>query len=88
MPTKRLGDRAFGLVVAALFFAIVVIGWLATDRIQLWALGIGDLLMVTALLAPGLLTPLNRLATWFAGWIGQRIAILTNHVLVGIFFFY
>ena len=88
MPTKRLGNRVFGLVVAALFFAIVVIGWLLSGRIQLWALGIGDIWMVTALLAPGLLTPLNRLATWCSAWIGQRIAILTNHVPVGIFFFY
>ena len=87
MSAKRLGNRAFGIVMAALFFAIVLIGWLVSGRIQLWALGIGDILMVTGLLAPGLLMTFNRLATRLAAWLGQRIAILTNHVLLGIFFF-
>ena len=83
MPAKRPGDRAFGLVIAALFFAIATIGWLVSGRIFFWALGISGFLLVTGLLAPGLLMPLNRL--W--ALVGRRIGIVSNHLLLGIFFF-
>ena len=83
MSAKRPGDRAFGLVFAALFAAIASVGWLLSGRILVWALGISGFLLVTALLAPGLLMPLNRLWTL----LGHRIGVVTNHILLGIFFF-
>ena len=83
MPTKRPGDRAFGLVIAALFSAIAAIVWLSTGRILFWALGISGFLLVTALLTPSLLLPLNRL--W--ALLGRRIGIASNYLLLGIFFF-
>jgi len=41
VSAKRPGDRAFGLVVAALFCAIATIGWLLWGQILFWALGVG-----------------------------------------------
>jgi hypothetical protein len=69
--------------MAALFSVIVAIGWLLSGQIPFWALGISGALLVTALLAPGLLMPLNRL--WML--LGQRIGVVSNHLLLGIFFF-
>ncbi len=83
MPAKRLGNRVFGLAIAALFLAIATIGWFLSGRILFWALGISGFLLVTAVLKPGLLMPLNRL--WML--LGRRMGIVSNHLLLGIFFF-
>jgi hypothetical protein len=40
-------------------------------------------MLVSALLTPSLLMPLNRLWTL----LGQRIGIVSNHLLLGLFFF-
>jgi hypothetical protein len=83
LPNKRLGNRAFGLAIAAVFSAIAAIGWLLAGQILYWALGTSAFLLVSALLTPGLLMPLNRLWTL----LGQRIGIVSNHLLLGLFFF-
>lgn len=80
---KRPGDRTFGLVFAALFGAVALIGWLAFGRLLGWALAVSGLLLLLALVSPGILMPLNRLWVWF----GHRIAFVVNHVLLGSFFF-
>jgi len=83
LPNKRLGNRAFGLAIAAVFSAIAAIGWLLAGQILYWALGTSAFLLVSALLTPGLLMPLNRLWTL----LGQRIGFVSNHLLLGLFFF-
>lgn len=83
MSARRPRDRTFGLVFAALFAAIATLGWLLSGRVLAWAIGISGALLVTALLAPGLLMPFNRLWTR----LGHRIGVVTNHLLLGIFFF-
>jgi hypothetical protein len=83
MATKRPGNRAFGLMMAALFSVVATIAWLLSGQILLWAFAISGVLLVTALLVPGLLMPLNRL--WML--LGQRIGVVSNHLLLGIFFF-
>jgi hypothetical protein len=83
VSAKRPGDRAFGLVFAALFAAIATVGWLLSGAIWTGAIATSGFLLATALLVPWLLMPLNRL--W--ALLGQRIGIVTNHLLLGIFFY-
>lgn len=83
MSTNRLGDRIFGFAMAAIFLAIATIGWLLSGRIVFWALWICGFLLVTALLMPSLLMPLNRL--WMV--LSKRMGVISNHALLGIFFF-
>ena len=70
--------------MAAVFFAVATIAWLLSSRILFWAVWIGGFLLVTALLKPSLLMPLNRL--WMV--LGQRLGVVSNHVLLGVFFFF
>jgi hypothetical protein len=80
---KRPADRTFGLVFAALFGLVALVGWLLSGRILLWAIALAGALLVPALFVPGILMPLNRLWTR----LGQRIAIVINHLLLGSFFY-
>ena len=84
MSANRPTDRAFGLVFAGLFGLIALIGWRVSGQIPVWAIGVSGLLLVAAMLAPGLLLPLNRLWTQ----LGSRIGIVVNHVLLGGFFYF
>jgi hypothetical protein len=83
MPAKRVSDRSFGLVFAALFLVIALLGWLLAGRLLVWALAVSASFALLAALAPGLLLPLNRLWTL----LGQRIGFVMNHVLLGLFFY-
>lgn len=83
MSTQRTSDRAFGFAFAAVFGVIAGVGWLAFGRIFAWAGYVSGLLFAFALVAPSLLMPLNRLWTRLAA----RIAIVSNTLLLGAFFF-
>ena len=83
MSANRPSDRAFGLVFSGLFALISLIGWRVTAEIPVWAIAVSGLLLVIALLSPGLLLPLNRLWTI----LGGRIAIVVNYILLGTFFY-
>jgi hypothetical protein len=76
-------DRVFGLAFAAVFGVITAIGWLLSGRILHWAMAVSATLLILALIAPGLLLPLNRIWTGLA----HRIGFVTNHVLLGVFFY-
>ena len=82
VSAKRPENRTFGLMFAALFAAIAAVGWLLSGRILVWVLGTSGFLLLAALLTPGLLMPLNRLWALF----GRRLGIVSNHLLLGIFF--
>lgn len=83
VSATRPSDRAFGLVFAALFAFVTLIGWLLAGRVLLWSAATALALLLTALLAPGLLLPLNRI--W--GLLGARLALLVNRVLLSLFFY-
>jgi hypothetical protein len=80
---RRPSDRAFGLVFSGLFGAIALAAWALGGRPLPWALALGGALLVLAVVAPGVLLPANRL--W--GLLGQRVARLSNFVLLGSFYF-
>jgi hypothetical protein len=83
VSANRPSDRTFGLVFAGLFGMIALIGWRLSGQIPVWAIGVAGALLVVAMLMPGLLLPLNRLWTY----LGGRIGIVVNHVLLGSFFY-
>ena len=83
MTGKRPSDRAFGLVFSLLFGGLALIGWLWTGGLPLWAVGISGGLLLLAGLAPGVLMPFNR--SWL--YLGSRIAVVSNFLLLGTFYF-
>jgi len=78
-----MSDRSFGLGVATLLGAIAALTWLLSGRLLPWALIASSVLVVLAVVAPGLLLPLNR--SW--GALGTVISRVTNVALLGLFFY-
>lgn len=83
MPTARLDDRAFGLACAGAAALWALIAWLLSDRVLSAAVALSGVLLLLALVVPGLFLPLNRL--W--AQLGQRLGILSNYALLGAFFY-
>ena len=83
MSSARLGDRTFGLVFAGLFGVIATVLWMLSGQISTPLVVVAGFFFLTGFFAPGLLMPLNRLWTL----LGQRIGVVSNHVLLGAFFF-
>jgi predicted nucleic acid-binding Zn ribbon protein len=79
----RQSERAFGLMFAAVFAVIALVGWLAFDARLYWVMAAAGLFLVTALAVPWVLLPLNRLWAVFA----RRLGGLNNYVLLGLFFY-
>lgn len=76
-------NRSFGFVFA---IAFVVIGVLPLRRgrpIRAWALALGALFLLTALLKPGILQPLNR--AWFQ--LGLLLGKIVNPIVLSLVFF-
>ncbi len=83
MVNIRQSERAFGLMFAGVFAVIAGVGWLAFDAQLYWALAVAGAFLVTALAAPWVLLPLNRLWAVF----GHRLGRLNNYVVLGLFFY-
>lgn len=83
MKKPNMSDRAFGLTFAAVFAALAGVGWLAFDARPYWAVVASAVFLATALLAPWILLPLNRL--W--GAIAHRVGEAVNFVLLAAFFY-
>lgn len=78
-----VSNRVFGLAFAAVFAVISTIGWLAFDEKVYWAWGASGTFLTLALIAPGVLLPLNRL--WRP--IADRLGHLNNWIVLGLFFY-
>ncbi len=83
MSVKRLGDRTFGLALGVVFGLIALLGWWLAGRVPIWAASISGSLLLVALVAPGILLPINRM--W--AWLGHRIGSVFNYVVLSIFFY-
>jgi len=83
MTAKRQSNRAFGLMFAAVFAAVAGVGWLAFDARPYWTLALAGLFLVSALVVPRVLLPLNRLWAGFA----RRLGRFNNFLLLGLFFY-
>ncbi len=83
MTHQRLSDRQFGLVFAALFAVLAVVGWLGFDARPYGSLAVAAGFVTIALLAPGVLLPLNRL--W--GVVTGKLGHIVNFVFLAMFFY-
>ena len=75
-----LSDRSFGLVFCGLFVFIATVAWLIFDAVVLPLLWIAGGFLVTALLVPWILLPLNRL--W--GLFVLKFATVNNYLVLGV----
>lgn len=83
MAVKRPSDRAFGFAFAGFSGLLATIVWLTSGNAPRWAVVISGTLALLAVVAPGSLMPLNRL--W--ALLGRRVTGISNHVLLGSFFY-
>ena len=83
MTQHKLSDRAFGLMFAAVFSVIAVVGWFFFGVVLEWAIIVAGGFMAVALILPGVLLPFNRLWGVFAGRLGQ----VMNYLILGLFFY-
>ena len=79
----RQSDRSFGLMLGGALALIGTVGWLVFDALLIWVAAASAVLVLTAVAAPGLLLPLNRI--WSA--LALRLSRVSNFVLLGLFFF-
>ena len=83
MTHPILSDRKFGLVFTAVFAMFAFIGWHFFDTVLSWAIICSWVFLALALVAPGVLLPLNRLWNFLAG----RIHRIVNFTLLALFFY-
>ena len=76
-------DRAFGGVFTVVFAAIALLPLLRGGEIRIWALGVAAAFFVVALVAPTLLSPLNRL--WFK--FGMLLHRVVSPLVMGMLFY-
>jgi hypothetical protein len=82
-PHPQQSDRAFGLTFSAVFFLVAAVAYLGFGLVLQWALAVSVAFLTTALAAPWILLPLNRL--W--GLVAARLGLANNYLLLGIFFY-
>ena len=76
-------NRTFGMVLAAFFALIGLLPLLRGHPLRLWALPMSGIFLLAALVAPAILTPLNRV--WTA--LGTLLHKITNPIILGVFFY-
>lgn len=80
---SRQSDRSFGFMFAAMLTIVVGVGWLVFSTVWVGVATVAASFLILALLAPGILMPLNRIWVLFA----RRLGALNNHIILGLFFF-
>ena len=83
MQVKPPSDRAFGITLAILFALTFIVFYYVFDISLIWAPWVSIIFVLIALMAPGVLMPLNRL--WLK--LASKLSQINNIVLLGVFFF-
>jgi hypothetical protein len=80
---ERGSPRGFGIVFAAVFAVIGLWPLMDGEGARTWALVLGAVFLVLALMRPSLLSPLNRL------WLGFGAVLhrIVNPLVMGLMFF-
>lgn len=76
-------DRAFGLTMAAAFAVLALLPLLSKGTVHRWALIGSGSFALPALLAPGVLAPLNRLWTRF----GRLLHSVTSPLVLAVMYY-
>lgn len=79
----RQSDRAFGITFAVVFSIITAVTQFFFDSHQMVTPSLAVAFLALALMAPGVLMPLNRLWAAFA----ERLGRVNNFLLLALFFF-
>ena len=80
----KLGsERSFGIVFAVVFAIVALWPLMADGGVRLWAAVVAGLFLALALVAPGILKPLNLL--WFK--FGMVLHKIVNPLIMGLLFF-
>lgn len=84
-PVNKSSDRSFGLVMAGAFGVFAAIAfWKNPQTIAgLWLVGIGALFLVSAMVRPAVLKPVNRI--WFK--FGNLLHKIISPLVMGAIFF-
>jgi hypothetical protein len=82
-PTDASQLRNFGLLVGGIFGAIALWPVIRGAGPRSWALAVGVLLLVPALLAPRVLAPVYRI--WMV--VGEALGWVNTRILLGIVFY-
>jgi Saxitoxin biosynthesis operon protein SxtJ len=77
-------NRTFGMVLAGFFALVGVLPLLRRHPLRLWALPISGIFLLAVIVAPAILTPLNR--AWTA--LGTLLHKVTNPIILGVFFYF
>ncbi len=80
---KGSSDRSFGLVFAAVFTIIGFLPLYSSGAVKTWAVVVAAAFLITALVAPKLLAPANRIWLKF----GILLHKIVNPVIMGVLFF-
>lgn len=82
-PIQRSSNRTLGLVFAAFFGLVALLPLVRGHSFRIWPLPFSVVFLVTALVAPTVLTPLNR------AWTALAILLhkVTNPLVLGICFY-
>ena len=76
-------NRSFGLVFGVVFIVVALLPAVHGAPIRWWALGVAGAFLTAAVLAPRVLTPLNRV--WFA--LGLVLHRVVNPVIMAMMFY-
>src|SRR5271154_6917062 len=76
-------DRGFGVVFAIFFSLVGLLPLRGHHSVRWWALALGALFLLVALLQPGLLRPLNRIWTK----LGLLLGRVVSPIVTGVMFF-
>jgi len=76
-------NRSFGLVFGVVFIVVALLPVVHGAPIRWWALGVAGAFFAAAVLAPRVLTPLNRV--WFA--LGLVLHRVVNPVIMAVMFY-
>ncbi len=82
-PVKPSSNRTFGLVFAAFFALVALLPVLRGHAVRRWALPVSALFLLAALVAPKILTPLNR--AWTG--LGTLLHAVINPLVLGVLFY-
>ena len=76
-------ERSFGIVFTVVFTVIGLFPLINSGEILIWALGLAGVFIILAMIAPKVLTPLNRV--WFK--FGLILHKIVSPLVMGLIFF-